>query len=90
MAANIFEPNKVDMVISGHAHMYQHNLVNGVRYMIIGSAGAPLAEPMNYCAYVKKTAKDYCYAIVDVTPANFHMVVYNAQKMVLDTIDLMK
>jgi len=90
MANNVFEPNKVDIVISGHSHFYQHNLVNGIHYMIIGSAGAPLAEPKDDCSYVIKSLRDYNYAIVDVSPTNFHMVVYNAEGSIIDTIDLKK
>ena len=40
MATNLFEPNHVDVVFNGHNHFYQHNLVNGINYMIVGSAGA--------------------------------------------------
>ena len=42
MSANLFVPNKVDLVFNGHSHFYQHNLVSGIHHMVIGSAGAPL------------------------------------------------
>ncbi len=90
MTSDLFEPNKVDMVISGHSHLYQHNFVNGIHHMIIGSAGAPLATPKNDKPYVIKSVKEYNYAIVDVTPKSLHMVVYNEKEKVLDTLDLVK
>ncbi len=85
----IFEPNKVDMVISGHSHFYQHNFVNGIHHMIIGSAGAKLATPET-ASYTLKSVKDYNYALVDVSPASFNMTVYNNQGIILDKIQLMK
>jgi predicted phosphodiesterase len=85
----IFEPEKVDMVISGHSHFYQHNLVNGIHHMVIGSAGAPLHSPKN-ASYTIKSIKDYNYAIVDLEHTKLHMVVYNDHGKVLDVIDLKK
>lgn len=89
MATKIFEPNHVDMVISGHSHFYQHNLVHGIRYMIIGTAGAPLYS-LSTAPYVVKSAKEYNYAIVDVSPGSFKMVVYNERGAVLDSLTLTK
>jgi predicted phosphodiesterase len=89
MSTNIFETNKVDMVISGHSHFYQHNLVNGIHHMIIGSAGAPLKTPKD-TSYTLKSVKDYNFAIVDVSPETFMMVIYNAEGAVLDSVMLRK
>ncbi len=89
MATGIFEPNKVDMVIAGHSHFYQHNLVRGIHYLVIGAAGAPLYEP-EAASYTVKSVKDYNYAMVDVTPATLHLTVYDDQGKELDIIDLAK
>lgn len=89
MAAGIFEPNKVDMVIAGHSHFYQHNLVRGIHYLVIGSVGAPLYDP-GAASYTLKSVKDYNYAVVDVTPTTLHMAVYNDRGMELDSIYLAK
>lgn len=86
---DIFEPNKVNMVISGHSHFYQHNLVNGIHHLVIGSAGAELYTPQT-ASYTIKSIKDYNYAIVDVSPASMDLVVYNHLGRVLDRIDLAK
>jgi predicted phosphodiesterase len=77
------------MVISGHSHFYQHNLVNGIHHLVIGSAGAPLHSPQN-ASYTVKSIKDHNYAIVDLEPTKLHMVVYNDHGKVLDVIDLKK
>ena len=89
LTTKVFEPNKVNMVLGGHTHFYQHNLVNGIHHMVIGSAGAPLYEPVD-AAYTIKSVKDYNFAVVDVTPDTIHMIVYNDKGTVLETIDLVK
>ena len=83
----IFEPCKVDMVISGHSHLYQHNLVNGIHHLVIGSAGAPLVNPKT-ASYTVLSVKDYNYAIGELSPTSLHFTVYNASGKKLDSIQL--
>ena len=90
MTAAVFEPGGVKVVLAGHNHFYQHNLVNGIRHLTVGAAGAPLYAVSSNAAYTVKTVSDNCYLIGDVTPTNLHMVVYNNVGTVLDTIDLIK
>jgi len=89
MAQNIFVPKGVDMVISGHSHFYQHNLVSGIHHMVLGGGGAPLYDP-TYASYTVKTIKDYNFGIVDVTPTSFLLKVYNNYNVLLDTVRLVK
>ena len=89
MTTDIFEPHAVDMVIGGHNHLYQHNLVNGIHHMVLGSAGAPLIS-YGVASYTLKGARDYSYAVVDVTPASLRMEVYNKSGTVLDIVALSK
>ena len=90
MTSNVFEPGGVKVVFAGHNHMYQHNLVNGIRHLTVGAAGAPLYAVSSNASYTVKTVSDNCYLIADASPTNLHMVVYNNVGMVLDTIDLIK
>jgi predicted phosphodiesterase len=89
MTKELFEPNHVDMVISGHSHFYQHNLVNGIHHLVIGSAGAPLYDPEK-ASYTLVSLKDYCWAIMDVKYGRLILTVYNAKNQKLDTVDLKK
>lgn len=89
MSENIFAPNHVNVVFGGHNHFFQHNLVEGVHHMVIGSAGAPLYE-LKTAPYVLKSAKEYNYAIIDVSPSSFHLMVYNDRGMPLDTLSFKK
>lgn len=45
MTEQIFEPNGVDFVMTGHNHFYQHSEKNGIHHMVVGSMGAPLYTP---------------------------------------------
>jgi predicted phosphodiesterase len=87
MSTNIFEKTGVQMVLSGHSHFYQHNLVNGIHHMVVGTAGAGFVSPGS-ASYVVKSVQNYCYAIIDVTPTSFHYVAYNDAGNILETIDL--
>lgn len=89
MAQNIFVPNHVDLLISGHSHFYQHNFVSPIHYMVIGSAGAPLYNPTT-ASYTVKSVKDYCWGIFDVTPTSFYLRVFNNNNSLLDSLRLIK
>ena len=89
MSANIFIPNNVDLVLTGHSHFYQHNQVSGLDHFVLGGGGAEL-DTVGGAPYVLKSVQDYNHAIIDVTPTTVHMVVYNDRGSVLDTFDLTK
>jgi hypothetical protein len=89
MTTNIFEPNHVDLVIAGHSHFYQHNLVNGIHHLIIGAAGGPLHSPEK-ASYTLLSVKDYNWAIGEVSPEKLTMTVYNASGKTLDKVELEK
>lgn len=89
MSANIFVPNGVNFVLAGHSHYYQHNLVSGIHHMVIGTAGAPLYNPVS-AKYTVFQSKSYCYGVFDVTPTTLNLVVYNEAGVVLETLNLTK
>jgi predicted phosphodiesterase len=89
ISKQVFEPNHVDLVLSGHSHFYQHNFVNGIHHLVIGSVGAPLYNP-EMASYTLVSLKDYCWAVMDVSPTKLSLNVYNAQNKKLDTVDLKK
>jgi predicted phosphodiesterase len=89
MSEKVFVPNRVDIVMNGHSHFFQHNLVHGIHHMVLGSAGAPLYD-LGSASYVVKAAHDYSYGIIDVTSTSFTMTVYNDKGVVLDSLILKK
>lgn len=90
LTTNVFEPNGVNLVIAGHNHFYQRNRVNGIHHLIIGSAGAPLADPGPVDGYVQVSLKTYCYAIFDLTPTALQVHVYNENGTQVDALTLSK
>lgn len=86
---DILEPNQVNLVLSGHSHFYQHNLVNGIHHLIIGSVGAPLYQPEK-ASYTLVAIKDYNWAVLDVKYSRLTLTVYNAKNEKLDSVDLKK
>lgn len=89
LTGKFLEPNGVDLVLAGDSHFFEHNLVNGIHHLVVGTAGAELSTP-TASSYTLKSAREYNYAIVDVTPSTLHLVVYNNAGGVLDTLDLAK
>jgi len=83
----VYEPNGVAAWIGGHNHFYQHNLVNGIHYVVIGSCAAELYVPST-ASYTLKSVRDYCYGIIDVSPSAFKISVYNGDGNLIDKIIL--
>ena len=42
LSQNVFVPNNVDLVLNGHTHFYQHNLVSGIHHLVTAGGGAGL------------------------------------------------
>lgn len=85
----LFEPNKVDVVLTGHSHFYQHNLVNGIHHFVLGGAGAPTYSPGKK-DYTLKSLRTYHYVIFDVNSNKLLMNVYDIYGKVIDSLDLVK
>jgi hypothetical protein len=89
LTSGVFEKTGVDLVLSGHSHFYQHNLVNGIHHLVIGSAGAPLYDP-GRAWYTQKSVREHNWAVADVTPVSLSLYVYNERGAPLDTLLLKK
>jgi len=89
MTSAIFEPNGVDMVLTGHSHFYQHNLVNGIHHMVIGTVGAPPVDPdtASYTIYSENT---FCMGVFDMTTTTLDMTTYREDGGVIETLHLSK
>lgn len=89
LTKQLLEPNKVDIVLAGDSHFYQHNLVNGIHHLIIAGGGAPLYTPKSK-DYTISTSKSYCYAIAKYSENTLKITVYDIDNKVLDTIKINK
>lgn len=89
MSKHIFVPNHVDLVLTGHSHFYQHNFVSGIPHLVIGAAGGPLQDP-DSASFTVKSAKEYNFAIIDVTLSDLIVMVYNNTGGLIDSLHLHK
>ena len=89
LSDKIFEKNDVSVVLAGHSHFYQRNLVGKICHLVVGGGGAPLYSPETK-DYVKKSAKEYHYAIVEASPKELKFKVYDIYGKILDEFDITK
>jgi predicted phosphodiesterase len=89
MSENLFVPNNVDIVFSGHSHFYQRNKVGSINFMVIGCSGAPLYVP-DTASFVVKSAMDYCYGFIKASRDTCQIYVYNNYDTLLDSLVLLK
>ncbi len=87
--SKVLEPAGFDFVFNGHSHFYQHNLVNGVRHLIIAGGGAPLYDPAKD-TYTVKSAKSYNFGLAEVTKNSFKITIYNENSQVIEKIEIIK
>lgn len=85
MSKEIFTPNGVRLLLTGHSHFYQHNLVGNTHHLVIGSAGAPLYAPTS-ADFTLLARKEYCFGIGDVDSARLRLMVYNEKREALDSL----
>jgi acid phosphatase type 7 len=89
MAERIFGPRKVDLFLAGHSHFYQHNLLDGVHQMTIGSAGGRLHDPEKG-KHTLAFAREHCFAVMDIDPRRLRLHVFNMHGSPLDSLELRK
>jgi predicted phosphodiesterase len=89
MTKDLFEPNQVNLVLSGDSHFYEHNVVDGIHHMVIGSIGAPLDQPEK-APYTVTAMQEYCWAMLDVKYSRITLTVYNEKNEKLDIVELKK
>lgn len=89
MSQELFVPNKVDIVISGHNHFYQHNLVDNIHHFTISPTGGTPRTP-TYASYTLKSLQTYCFGVFDVSPKSLSIKIYNEKNKLLDNIQLSK
>ena len=87
MTTQVFEPNDVDVVLTGHSHFYQHNLVNGIHHMVFGTFGAGLNVP-EYADYTVLSEQTYCFGIFETTPEILTLTTYREDGSVIEIIQI--
>jgi predicted phosphodiesterase len=85
----LFEKYGVDMVFSGHDHIYERSLHNGICYIVAGGGGAPLypvnVKPNPFQVYAESTYH-FCKLHIDGARIIFEMI--RSDGTVGDTMDI--
>jgi predicted phosphodiesterase len=87
MTEKIFEKQGVQLILTGHSHFYQHNLVNGIHHMVIGSGGSGLATPVK-ATYTIEQAKTYHHALVNVNSDRIKLTVKDIDMKVIEDFEI--
>jgi predicted phosphodiesterase len=78
----LIEKHGVDLVVSGHNHLYERFEVNGIPYIVTGGGGAPLYGPDEATGvdadYLVVAASMHHYVRLDFGPSSIHVTVVNS------------
>lgn len=82
---NVLEPAKIDMVLTGHSHYYQHNKINGISHFVFGGGGSPLYTPKSK-DYTLKSEKKYHFALFEVSNDKITIKVIDKDENIIDNV----
>lgn len=74
----LFEKYGVDIVFSGHDHVYERSTVHGVRYVITGGGGAPL-HAAGRSLWTDVSTSRYEYCLVDIEGGTLRFAAFDAE-----------
>ena len=84
----LFEQYGVDIVFSGHDHVYERSTVDGVKYVVTGGGGAPL-HAAGWGWWTEVSAARYEYCVLDIEGGALQFTAFEAGTgTVLDTFQL--
>jgi hypothetical protein len=90
MTTQVFEPNGVDMTLSGHSHLYQHNLINGIHHMVLGTFGVKPLRPGGEADYTVTTETTRNFGIIETTANTLTLTSYREDGSVIEVIQIAK
>jgi acid phosphatase type 7 len=83
----LFEQHGVQLVLTGHDHLYQHCPIDGIHYMVLGGGGAPLYSYRDE-PWVQTSVKDYHYCIVEVDGNQMTFSAYLRDHSLIETFTI--
>jgi predicted phosphodiesterase len=85
----LLQKYNVNLVVSGHDHVYDRSEYSGTTYVIAGGAGAPLYDPNTYLnPFSVKAEKVLHYVICDVNKDKIDAKVYDLSGKIIDSFTL--
>jgi hypothetical protein len=86
----LFKQHKVDLILSGHDHIYERGDTDGMRYVVSGGGGAPLYKIAGPLPSTRKAESTYHYVEFKVTPAEVALVAKRIDGSILDRCSFTK
>jgi hypothetical protein len=83
-APAMFARHHVDVVLSGHDHIYERGDAKGVRYVVSGGGGAPLYPQEKALLSTRKFESTFHFVETTVTPDAVKMVVHRSDGSILE------
>jgi hypothetical protein len=83
-AADLFARHHVDLVLSGHDHIYERGEAKGARYVVTGGGGAPLYPQEKALPSTRKFESVFHFVEATVTPDAVALVVHRADGSILE------
>jgi 3',5'-cyclic AMP phosphodiesterase CpdA len=86
----VLEQFGVDVVFSGHDHLYERSVKDDIVYIVSGGGGAPVYGPSNreHNPYSQTVTSTHHYCIVHATSGALSMVAYDSDGQVIDELSL--
>lgn len=81
--------HKVDLVLSGHDHIYERGDAGAIKYVISGGGGAALYKIGKLAPTARKAESAYHYIDFTVLPMELHLVAHRLDGSVLDKCGMM-
>lgn len=80
----LFEKYGVNIVFSGHNHVYERGTVNNIKYVVTGAGGAPLHEPGPNTDGIETSKSAYEYAVLEIEGATIKFAAKEPDGNIID------
>lgn len=85
----LFQNNSVDLIFTGHMHIYERSLYNNILYYVSGGGGAPLSSQTRTSPYSKIFVADNDYVIIKINGSDTLLISsYDDDNNLIDEVRL--
>jgi len=84
----LFERHDVDLVLSGHSHLYERARVGGVDYLVTGGGGARLDGCGEPAWWTRRCRSDHHFLLVEVLEGALSVTAVAASGRILDSFSV--
>jgi predicted phosphodiesterase len=86
----MFELHGVDLVLTGHTHIYERSLKNGIQYVVAGPAGGKMGFYGAENKYSLFSSRDRTVTYLDVSEKELRIRTKNIDGSIIDGVNLSK